>query len=62
MYSSMAMQGLEPFASQRKQDPETMMKPLQAGQVNIVVAGQGQTTWFVTDFGVGRGTKVDDWK
>ncbi len=62
MYSSMAMQGLEPFASQRKQDPETMMKPFQAGQVNIVVAGQGQTTWFVTDFGVGRGTKVDDWK
>lgn len=62
MNSSMAMQGLEPYASQYKLPPETMMKPFQAGQVNIIVAGQGQTTWFVTDFGVGRGVKVDDWK
>jgi hypothetical protein len=62
MNSSMAMQGLEPYASQYKLPPDTMMKPFQAGQVNIVVAGQGQTTWFVTDFGVGRGVKVDDWR
>jgi hypothetical protein len=62
MYSSMAIQGLEPFASQRNSPPESMLKPLQPGQVNIIVAGKGQTTWFVTDFGVGRGTKVDDWK
>ena len=60
----MALQGLEPYASQwkAKDNPETMMKPFQAGQVNIIVAGQGQTTWFVTDFGVGRGTLVDDWR
>jgi hypothetical protein len=62
MNSSMAMQGLEPYATQYNLPPDTLMKPFQAGQVNIVVAGQGQTTWFVTDFGVGRGTKVDDWK
>ena len=62
MNTSMALQGMEPLASQLKADPETMMKPFQAGQVNIVVTGQGQTTWFVTDFGVGRGTRVDDWR
>jgi len=62
MNTSMALQGMEPLASQLKADPETMMKPFQAGQVNIVVAGKGQTTWFVTDFGVGRGTPVDDWR
>jgi len=62
MYTGMAAQGLEPFASQRKADPESMMKPFRAGQVNVIVTGQGQTTWFVTDFGVGRGTLVDAWK
>jgi hypothetical protein len=62
MNSSMAIQGMEPLASQYKLPPDTLIKVFQAGQVNIVVAGQGQTTWFVTDFGVGRGVKVDDWK
>ena len=62
MNTSSALQGLEPFASQIKADPESMMKPFQAGQVNIIVTGQGQTTWFVTDFGVGRGTRVDNWR
>jgi hypothetical protein len=62
MNASMAIQGMEPLASQYKAPPDSMMKPFQAGQVNIIVTGQGQTTWFVTDFGVGRGVRVDDWK
>ena len=66
MNSSTALQGLEPYASQYKKietNPEELIKTFQAGQVNIIVAGKGQTTWFVTDFGVGgRGTKVDDWR
>jgi len=62
MNASMAIQGLEPYASQRKLPPETLIKTFQAGQVGIVVAGKGQTTWFVTDFGIGRGTKIDDYK
>jgi hypothetical protein len=65
MNSSMAEQGMEPLASQykeRKANPEKLMKPFQARQINIVVAGAGQTTWFVTDFGVGRGTSVDNWR
>ena len=62
MWASMAIQGLEPYASQRKQPPETMMKPFQARGIGVIVTGQGQTTWFATDFGVGRGVRVDDWK
>jgi hypothetical protein len=65
MNSSMAIQGMEPLASQYKDriaNPEKLMKPFQAGQISILVAGAGQTTWFVTDFGVGRGASVDAWK
>ena len=62
MNASMAIQGMEPLASQYKAPPDSFMKPFQPGQVNIIVAGRGQTTWFVTDFGVGRGTRIDDWK
>jgi hypothetical protein len=63
MYSTMGIQGLEPYASQRKlleTAPDTLIKPFQ--RVGIVVAGQGQTTWFATDFGVGPGVKIEDWK
>jgi hypothetical protein len=62
MWASMAIQGLEPYASQRKAPPESMMKPFQPRGVGIIVTGQGQTTWFATDFGVGRGVLIDDWK
>jgi hypothetical protein len=62
MYSSMAVQGLEPYASQRKLPPDTLVKPFQPRGIGVIVAGQGQTTWFVTDFGVGRGQKIDDWR
>jgi hypothetical protein len=62
MGASMAIQGFEPYASRWKAPPDSLMKPFQPGQINIIVAGGGQTTWFATDFGVGRGTKVDDWK
>jgi hypothetical protein len=62
MWASMAIQGLEPYASQRKAPPESMMKPFQPKGIGVIVTGQGQTTWFATDFGVGRGVLVDDWK
>jgi hypothetical protein len=65
MNSSMAVQGMEPLASQykdRMENPEKLTKTFQAGQISIIVAGAGQTTWFVTDFGVGRGNSVDVWK
>jgi hypothetical protein len=63
MYSTMAIQGLEPYASQRKLPPDTMIKTFQPRQIGVIVTGGGiQTTWFVTDFGVGRGAPVDDWR
>jgi hypothetical protein len=70
MNTSMAIQGLDnPNLSalsksykQVKEAPDTLTKPFQANGINIVVAGAGQTTWFVTDFRVGRGNSVDAWR
>jgi hypothetical protein len=63
-YTPMALQGLEPFATFLKASPETLIKPFSnAGAIQIVVAGGGiQTTWFVTDFRIGRGILIDEWK
>jgi hypothetical protein len=46
------------------------VKPFQAPSINIIVTGGGgQTTWFVTDFMMGRNmvlmggsTRIDDWR
>jgi len=46
------------------------VKPFQEASVNIIVTGGGgQTTWFVTDFGIrrnmvlaGGSTRIDDWR
>lgn len=46
------------------------IKPFQESSVNIIVTGGGgQTTWFVTDFGLrrnmvlaGGSTRIDDWR
>jgi hypothetical protein len=57
------LQGLEPYASWRKLPDDALIKPFtNPGAIRIVVTGGGiQTTWFVTDFGLRRGIKVDDW-
>ena len=58
-----ALQGLEPYASWRGLPDETLIKPfVNPGAIHVVVTGgKIQTTWFVTDFGLRRGIKVDDW-
>jgi len=58
-----ALQGLEPYASWRKLPEDTLIKPfINSGAIRVVVTGgKIQTTWFVTDFGVRRGVKIDDW-
>jgi hypothetical protein len=60
----MALQGMEPFATWLKVSPNTLIKPFQnPGSIKVIVAGGGiQTTWFVTDFRVGRGTLIDEWE
>jgi len=63
MSATTALQGLEPYATYIKMPPDSLIKPFRPQTIRVVVAGGGiQTTWFVTDFGVGRGVLVDDWK
>ncbi|MBF8268792.1 MAG: hypothetical protein HW386_501 [Gammaproteobacteria bacterium] len=63
-FASVAMQGLEPYASWYKLPPDTLIKPFNnpRGIQVLVVGGAIQTTWFVTDFRLGRGVLVDDWR
>jgi len=65
MVNGFASQGLEPYASWVKLPPETMVKPFSGNSKAIqivVVGGKIQTTWFVTDYRLGRGELIDDWK
>jgi hypothetical protein len=62
--ASLGLQGLEPFATWQKAPPETLIKPF-SNPRNIkilAVGGTIQTTWFATDFRLGRGVLVDDWR
>ena len=61
---AMAFQGLEPYATWQKMSGDSLIKPFnnpEAIQV-VVVGGAIQTTWFVTDFRLGRGVLVDAWR
>jgi hypothetical protein len=60
MRSSMAIHGLEPYASDKTIAPDTLIKPFQARGIRAVVTDGGiQTTGSVTNFRIGRGTLVD---
>ena len=62
--ASLAIQGLEPYKTWRQLPGETLIKPFnnpRAIQV-VVVGGKSQSTWFATDFRLGRGVRVDDWR
>lgn len=62
--TTLGMQGLEPYASWLNVPGDTLIKPFnnpKAIQV-VVTGGAIQTTWFVTDFRLGRGVLVDDWR
>jgi hypothetical protein len=62
-FGSMAYQGLEPYASYLKMPGDKLIKPMNAEGIQIVVVGGGiQTTWFVTDFMLGKGVLVDEWR
>jgi hypothetical protein len=62
-FTSMALQGLEPYAGFLNMPGDTLIKPLTAGGIQIIAVGGGiQTTWFVTDFGLGRGVLIDEWR
>jgi hypothetical protein len=61
--AGLAFQGLEPHATWLKSPPETLIKPFNVKNIQIVVlGGKIQTTWFVTDYRLGRGVSIDTWK
>jgi hypothetical protein len=63
MSASLAFQGLEPHATWMKSPPETLIKPFNVKNIQVlVIGGKIQTTWFVTDFRLGRGELIDSWK
>jgi hypothetical protein len=65
MSTSFAAQGLEPYATWVKLPPETLIKPFSSNSKGIqmvVVGGKIQTTWFVTDYRLGRGELADEWR
>jgi hypothetical protein len=63
-YTSLAAQGIEPFATWQKLPSEEMIVPFNdpKGISTVVVGGQTNTIWFITDFRAGKGVSVDSWR
>ncbi len=63
-YMPLALQGLEPYARWSKLPRDARIKPFfNPRAIHVVVVGGGiQTVWFVTDFQLSRGVRVDDWR
>jgi hypothetical protein len=60
----LAAQGLEPYASWHKLPGDSIIKPYNnpRGIQAVIVGGKTQSTWFATDFRLGRGVSVDAWR
>lgn len=60
----LALQGLAPYAAWKDLPSDTLIKPFTNPRtINVVVTGGNiQTTWFVTDFRLGRGILIDEWR
>ena len=61
---ALALQGLEPYRTWKQLPADAVIKPFnnpQGIQV-VVVGGKSQSTWYATDFRMGRGVLIDDWK
>ena len=64
MSAALALQGLEPYATWKKLPGDALIKPFNQPQgiQIVVVGGKTQSTWFATDFRLGRGVLIDDWE
>jgi hypothetical protein len=64
MTNGLASQGLEPYATWMQLPADAMIKPFNnpKGIQIVVTGGKIQTTWFVTDYRLGRGALVDEWR
>jgi hypothetical protein len=63
-YHNLAQQGLEPYAAWQKLPPDSLLAPFHSpAAINtVVVGGQTNTIWFITDFRTGKGVSVDHWR
>ena len=63
IFSNLASQGLEPYATWKKLPPDSLIEPFTNPKAvnTVVVGGQTNTIWFITDFRVGKGVLIDDW-
>ena len=62
--TSLASQGLEPYATWQKLPPDSLIEPFTNPKAinTVVVGGQTNTIWFITDFIVRRGVSIDAWR
>lgn len=63
-YTSLALQGIEPYATWYRLPPDSLIEPFNNPKAinTVVVGGQTNTIWFITDFRVGKGVSVDSWR
>ncbi len=63
-YANLGLQGLEPYATWQKVDPETLVEPFtNPANINtVVVGGQTNTIWYISDFRLTKGVSVDAWR
>lgn len=56
--------GVEPYASWQKVPRDQLIKPyINAKSINtVVVGGESNNTWYITDFRIGKGVLIDDWR
>lgn len=63
-FAHFASQGIEPYATWQKLPPDSMIEPfINPKAINtVVVGGQTNTIWFITDFTVRKGVSIDAWR
>jgi len=63
-YANLGLQGLEPYATWQKIPEESLVEPFTNPKAinTVVVGGQTNTIWFITDFRVGKGVLIDAWR
>jgi hypothetical protein len=63
-YANLGRQGLEPYADWQRLPADSLVAPFTdpKGINTVVVGGQTNTIWFVTDFRAGKGVSVDSWR
>jgi hypothetical protein len=63
-YANLGLQGLEPYATWKKMLQEELLTPFTNPKAinTVVVGGQTNTIWFITDFRMGKGVLIDSWR